>query len=195
MKGALTILAYDPGFADTGWARLSVVRGPTGIHLTPLGMGCTTTQKAKGTVLVETDRLRRAGLQADQFRQQMDLVTPNCIVLETPSHVRSSKVMFVQGITYGVIVSLARDRGIPYILSDAQNTKLLVAGFRTASKKDVQDALDARFKMSLSTEFLGGVNAGRWEHPYDALAAAVSALESDLLKVLLTQLPVMEMPA
>lgn len=192
---AVTILGVDPGFASTGWAAFSLTPNPPGVPIEGvLGMGCVGTKPATGKVPVEADRLRRVGLLTTALRDLIDRYRPILVAMEAPSHVHgkgrgpNANTMYAMGLTYGAFGAVCELQRLPVVIYSPQKVKAAAATVATASKSDVQAAMDTRFRMPLATQHLQGVARGKYEHPYDALAVAVTAAGEPLVRTALAYL-------
>lgn len=192
---AVTVLGIDPGFASTGWAAFTLTPNPPGDPIEGvIGMGLIGTKPAKGKVAVEADRLRRVGLLSVALRDLIERYRPIMVAMEAPSHVHgkgrgpNANTMFAMGLTYGAFGAVCELQRLPAVIYSPQKVKAAAAGAATAAKTDVQAAMDTRFQMPLATQHLAGVPKGMYEHPYDALAVAVTAAGEPLVRTALAYL-------
>jgi len=164
------ILGFDPGFAAFGVARVSL--RPDGEDVLALDVIVTEKSDRKREVRATDDNLRR---MADLTTELDRMLTPDVLAIcsESQSWPRSAGVVAKVGMAWGVIGALATLRGIPILQASPQEIKKRVAGSKSASKEDVQGALEARYDALPAWPR----QATRVEHAADALAAVVACLD------------------
>lgn len=189
------ILGVDPGFADMGVALLRL--GKTSDQDDVVGMWhvSTTPSSKKSRVLAADDNTDRLRCIAASLRGITDRYAPTGVSLvtsESLSAARNAASSAKVASAWGVVVAQAEVRSLPILQTLPQPLKLLVAGTKTASKTEVQQALRAKYPRLESKLFSvqqgvfvdKAVPAGKLEHPYDALAAIVACLHSDLVRMM-----------
>lgn len=172
------VIGIDPGFAALGVAVVRLL--PDGEEVLALELIRTEKEKAKRKVLAADDNVRRAREAARELMtlwEQHDVVA---IAAESMSFTRHASVSQKMGMTWGVIASLAEVYELPIVQASPQRVKDAVCGSKTASKEDVEAALKARYPEA--APLFAGPN-GQREHVWDALAAVVAALESDVVRM------------
>lgn len=179
------VLGLDPGFANIGYA--VVLLNPSGT-LTPVNMGVLRTEKsdAKRNSLASDDNVRRAreihGFLRDLLRDgPHGLVRAICA--ETMSFPRSSSVAAKMAMCWGVIAALSAEFDIPVLQATPQGLKLKVSGAKTASKDDVQKALEHTFGRRKLADLCKGTPPSLQEHPFDALGSVLACSDSEVLRV------------
>lgn len=178
----ITVLGIDGGLANMGWA---VVRlDPVGE--TVLAMGVIRTEKSdrKRKVLASDDTDRRAAEIANQLVQLRNEYLFRAVCSESMSFPRSSSVAAKLGVARGVVAAFAAAYRLPMVAESPQGIKKAVAGQKNASKEQVGGALWGRYGTRTLCALLDGVPESHQEHPYDALAAIVACLSSDVLVTL-----------
>lgn len=182
---SVPILGVDPGFASIGYTVATLNReGPE----TPILMGVFRTDKsnAKKNVLASDDNVRRAreiseflrGLLRNQPYGQI-----RAICAETMSFPRSASVAAKMAMCWGVLAALSEEYDIPVLQATPQDLKKHVTGVKTASKEDIQRALDKEFGVKVLKGLTSEVTGSLLEHPYDALGAIVACRDSEVLRL------------
>jgi crossover junction endodeoxyribonuclease RuvC len=172
----IQVLGIDPGFASLGYAlvRLHPVRE------TVMEIGVIHTEKsgAKQNVLAADDNLRRARELFTAINLHTAWVTAICA--ESMSFPRNSQAAAKVAMSWGVIAALAELKGFPIVQASPQAIKKVVCGAKNASKEDVQQALRMRYgEMPGAAE----LTKGSMEHAFDALAAVVCCLDSEVVRM------------
>jgi crossover junction endodeoxyribonuclease RuvC len=179
----ILILGIDPGFANVGWA---LVELDGGTHKeTLMGMGLIETEKSskKQKVLTSDDNYRRAREIARAVRQ----LKPRAQVLcaESMSFPRNASAAAKVAMTWGVLADFCEVEDVPLLMASPKELKRAVCADASASKEQIQKALRVRFG-TRPEELLkeSGIPPSSQEHPYDALAAVVACLDSEVLRLL-----------
>ena len=176
------VLGMDPGFASFGWAIMDLPRSWEVV----CGVGVIRTAPAKKRLRVRAtdDNLTRAGFIARHLREICHQDSPALICTEAFSQPRSATVAAKVAMSYGVIAGLAQSLGIPLLQVTPQEIKQSVCGRVAASKADVRDAIRARYPGHTALdEFEAAYPEGQYEHGYDAVAAIVACLDSDMARL------------
>lgn len=181
LRGARTVLAFDPGYASLGWA--AALLYPDGIA--PLALGVVETRKDEEPGWSRVGG-KAPGARAEEKRRVTELATgvhtlveqfaPVAILTEGFSPTRDSSVSSHLAMTWSVLFLEALHRGLPFHDVSPQDLKEGLCGSRKAEKRDVEEALARMFGAAFLREMLlgGGTRWGAREHPFDALAAAVA---------------------
>jgi len=166
----MIILGIDPGFAALGLARLTV--SPVALERDGVDLAVVRTAKSarKAEVLATSDNARRLAELVDAIAPLMDGVA--CIAMEAQSWPRHAGSAVKVALAHGAVITMARERRIPLIQVSPQDLKRRVTGSRTASKAEVQAALERRYG-ALAWPSPASVR----EHAADALGAALCALD------------------
>jgi Holliday junction resolvasome RuvABC endonuclease subunit len=187
------LFGIDPGFASVGWAVVSLHRGE---GETVLGLGVIRTEPAKfkHKVLVAEDNVVRTSSIVKSLRAI--LTDPvglpvgagadfRAICAESMSHTRNASAASKVALTWGVIVTLSDMLRLPLLQESPQKVKKALCASGDASKKEVQDALCARYSIQAdaSARYLRDIPKGQHEHAWDALASVVACLNSDVVRM------------
>ena len=182
----MIILSIDPGMGHLGWAVLRLGpkrKGSTedGLELLSAGhVGTKPTTKKILTSLDNVDRLKKImkclGTAIDGYDEGQGF-----IVAEAQSWPRNSSACAKIGMVWGHMVSLSEEWEWPLIQVQPQEIKEHMTGKRSASKDAVQKAVLKIYPKAAG--MLEDLAKGKREHPYDAIAAALTArAQSDLIK-------------
>ena len=173
------VLAFDPGYANLGWAVARVAGG----RVTPVALGLIATAKDDE---VGWSRVvgKAGGARAQEKRRVIELATavhllvdhfaPVEILAEGYSPVRDSSTTGHMAMVWSVLFLEALHRGIPFRDLTPQELKVKLCGDRSADKNAVADALGREYGEELLRALLvaDGVKWGDRGHPFDALGVA-----------------------
>lgn len=180
----MIILGADLGLANLGYALVDV--GAKSV--TPIRMGVIITEPSpkKLKVLQSEDNVRRAlevsntlDLMITDLDENIDVV---CV--EAKSFPRNASSAAKTAITWGILIRMAGTGNIPILQAYPTQIKQKLCGRKSASKRDVQQAVDAYFGTDIIHPLVAGIPKTRREHPYDALGAAVTCLDNEILKIM-----------
>lgn len=180
----IPVLGLDPGFASVGYAL--VLLGSSGER--PVRMGVFETEKSskKRAVLAADDNVRRAR-EISVFLNDILTKGPHgpvrAICAETMSFPRSSSVAAKMAMCWGVVSALSSLLDVPVLQVTPMGIKLAVAGAKTASKEEVQAAVQSRFGAE-TRALCADVPRSKLEHPYDALGAVLACRDSEVFRLL-----------
>lgn len=174
------ILGLDPGFASLGVAVVELRSG--GESVRQLHVIRTSKSDRKRGVRASDDNVRRAREIARQLGVIIGTTKPRAICAESMSFPRSSSVAGKMCLAWGVVATLSHVFGTPLVQASPKEVKLAACGDGGASKEDVIAAMRARFPECAS--LTAGINRGEHEHCFDALAAVVACLDSEVLRLL-----------
>lgn len=188
----ITILGVDPGFANFGWAVVQIDAGASLYQLEPLpgggtiavvAMGVLETEKAnkKQKVLASDDNFRRARLIARWFYSELPGV-PQVLCAESMSFPRNASAAAKVAMTWGILATVCELQELPMVMASPQEVKVGVCGEKSASKEQVIAALNQRFPEA--ERCVKGLAKGKLEHPYDALAAIVTCIDSEVIRAI-----------
>jgi Holliday junction resolvasome RuvABC endonuclease subunit len=179
------ILGVDPGFARTGYA---VVALESAEKEQVLEMGVIRTDKATGLVRSADDNVRRARELATRFFELTGKyvwngeVTPiRAICAESMSYPRNSSAAAKMAMCWGVLSAVSYKNDIPIVCADPQGLKRKLVGKRNASKDEVEDAVKRRYG-NLDSVVAAVIPSWR-NHAYDALAAVMACLDSEVIRI------------
>lgn len=164
------LLGIDPGFAALGLAHVALVGA--GEDLVKLGLIRTAASPKKRSVRAADDNVRRTMELAAELAQW---VTPDVVAIcaESQSWPRSSSVCAKLGMAWGAVSTLAQVNGLPVLQATPMVLKHKVAGHGSASKAQVEAALEARYG-PLGLDCPKSLR----EHPVDALGSVVACLDA-----------------
>lgn len=188
-SGDVFVLGLDTGFSNIG---LAVVNLGTTLQATTLvEITHFETEKAatKKRVREADDRFARTRLIARNVHAVMRRYPAiRAVCFESMSPVRNSGVMAKIGMCFGVVATLVELTDLPVLESSPQEIKKAVCGAKGATKEDIQKQLDALFKGSPKAMLdVAGLAQGKREHPYDALGAIVAGWDTEVMRLLRTQ--------
>lgn len=178
MAKGIVVLGQDPGFLHFGYALAEVSRRK--VVVLDMGLIVTKSSSKKARVLRSDDNARRS---KELVRGLAPLyVRAHVAVNEAMSFVRSASTMAQIGRAFGIKDTFVEVRRLPNCEVSPMQIKMAVCGNRSASKDEIQAALDDRFGYSLSDRHCPHIPAGKLEHPYDALGAIIACLDSDVVR-------------
>lgn len=180
MSGYPRVIGVDPGFASIGYAVVRIE--PEFEVVEALGVIRTEKSDAKRNVMASDDNLRRA---REIYEAVRGILTPSpfAICAETMSFPRNSGAAAKVAMCWGVIASLSAEKGIPVVQASPQEIKKVLCGARGASKEEVQEAVLKRYPENVVLRELTGIIPSQREHAFDAVAAVVACLKSDVMRV------------
>lgn len=183
---SVLVLGLDPGFANVGWALVELdggIHGSTPELIVAMGLIETEKSSAKQNVLASNDNYRRAREIARAVRGLKP--RPQVICAESMSFPRSSSAAAKVAMTWGVIADFCEAENIAMLMASPKELKKAVCNDASASKTEIQIALRARFG-SRPEELLkeAKIPPSSQEHPYDALAAVIACVDSEMIRLL-----------
>lgn len=184
------VLGVDPGLRSFGYAVLNVERTAPGLHLVEVvTAGVIRTEKSdkKLKLLAANDDFRRVTAIVQRLTEVLgETGEPRCVCAEAMSFPRNSRSAAQMAMTWGIIATMAWQRGLPVLMVSPQQLKKAICNNRQASKEQIQEGVDRRIAQPVHP-FLTAAKTpkGQWEHPYDAAAAVISCLDSDVMRSLL----------
>lgn len=198
-----TIIGLDPGFASIGYAVCVCDRNAEGQRrFRVLRMGLIRTEKSdkKREVRAADDNVRRAreittaldGLfrkGAPQADVVLSMPPVRAVCAEAMSFPRNASNAAKVAMCWGVITALVHTRELSIAQASPQEVKLALCSRKDASKEEIREAVERRFGADLSGRIYDAdgrvlTRKDRLEHPYDALAAAVTCLKSEVIQAL-----------
>lgn len=174
------VLGIDPGFASVGYALMTV--RPTDEQLVQVGVIATKKTATKHAMYASDDNFRRG---REIYRTLTGLLTDwgrvKAICAESMSFPRNASAAAKVAICWGILASLSEAHCIPFVQVSPQTVKKCLCGVVTASKTDVLHAVRKRYP---TFDKLATTCATQLEHPTDAVATIVAALDSDILRLI-----------
>lgn len=179
----ITVLGLDPGFANMGWAEMCWDRGRGHWSVARLGVLQTGRSSKKLRLLQCEDEMRRA----DELSESLLEVSgyTQAVVVESrismPGSKRGSHSSATTGIPYGIVAMLRAVRKVPLVQVTPQQIKKTLCGKTSASKADVQWAVESAVHCVSMVERTA---ASKRHHVYDAIAAVLAADGSDVMRAI-----------
>lgn len=191
------VFYIDPGFAFLGYG--SAVLHEASEEVVSLGVIQTEKSDKKREVLASQDNVRRAEELYDELSYAVTLaearvsqrnatahkrVKPSiqAFCMEAKSFPRNASAAAKISMAIGVSIAVARQRNVPIIQASPQEIKLAVCRKKDASKKEVEDAMIARYPGI--DKMLTGLAPTKRNHAYDSLASMVACLNNSTIRVL-----------
>jgi crossover junction endodeoxyribonuclease RuvC len=177
------VLGIDPGLANMGYAVVQIHQTTEKV----IKLGAISTEKSdkKLKVLSSDDNLRRAREMYKVLAAIVVEYEPAAICVEAKSFPRNASAAAKTSISWGLIAALSESRNLPVCQCSPQQIKKAMTGKVKSEKEEVQLALNNRYGQQLLAEAgITGLKKDKIEHPYDALAAIVTCLDSDILRLL-----------
>jgi crossover junction endodeoxyribonuclease RuvC len=174
----MIMLGIDPGFANIGIGIVKV--GKT--DCTVLATEILRTKKAdkKVKVYVADDNVRRIREAASSLIDTIEQHDITAICAEAMSFPRNASSAAKMALFWGALIAIAHERDLPLYSATPQQIKKTLCGKNTATKEDIARAVDARIKGPVP---MVGIAKGKQEHAYDGIAAVLTCIDSDELKL------------
>jgi Holliday junction resolvasome RuvABC endonuclease subunit len=174
------ILGVDGGLATCGLA-LAAIRNDGSLDLLKVATVRTTKSAAKRGVYASDDNVRRCRELATELHYFVCNYpgTLSLICAEAMSFPRSSSTAAKMGMGWGVLAAFAHELEVPIVQASPQQIKLALCGKKTASKSEVQAAIEDRWSHVQWPKRKADV-----EHAADAAAAIVACEQSNEMRIL-----------
>ena len=172
----MRLLGLDGGFANLGF---SVVEHDTDTRV--LAMGLIRTQKGKPPIRATDDDVSRAREITRELQAVIASYRPQAVCSEAMSYPRNAANSTKMGIGWGIVSALAEIHRLAVVQASPQVIKRVVTGIRTASKERVAQDLQKRDPRALRVLEAAGIPKSKQHHCWDAYAAVVACLESDVV--------------
>ncbi len=193
--GIPTLIGVDPGFANFGYAA-TTWQNPKQGHVQDFGVFETEKSNKKQNVLSSSDNIRRMReihmFFSTWLRRFADHASYRVIAIcaESISLPRNASVSAKMGMTWGVLVSVAAELSVPIFEATPQMVKRAVTGNKSATKEEVQAALDVFIPTVLGASVTTSAAIdkflkGQREHVADSLASVVACMSSDSIQMAL----------
>jgi len=173
------VLACDAGFAAFGVAVVELLA--VGERVVHLGVIRTEKDVKKRNTMAADDNMRRT---RELFRVLNGLVVANqCVALaiEAESMMRNASSAAKVSKAHAVVGAIAELHGLSISSNSPQRIRKAICGTAKATDADIESALLARYGNGIEDLFDGP--DGLRVHAYDALAACVVALDSEVLRM------------
>lgn len=203
MAGSVRVLGLDPGFANVGFTLMRIDVGMSeGVRaervvIEKAGLLWTEKSDKKRKVLAADDNTRRAREMTNHLTKL--LLTPakpggpatisvKAICAEAMSFPRNSSSAAKMALTWGVIIALAETHGLTIVQASPQEIKTALCNNKSASKEDIRVAVERRFGTEVAGKMVDHTGSplrakADFEHPFDAIAAVVTGLNSEVLRL------------
>jgi Holliday junction resolvasome RuvABC endonuclease subunit len=184
----LVTLTLDPGFSACGWGIVIRERGVD----TVVEMNVVRTKKAskKARILVNEDNFLRGRAIAGKLIELINYYGVDVLTFEALSMpMKASRQNLVKiGMAYAILMGIATAFDLAVVMSTPQQIKKKMCGQIKASKEEVRDAVSPMYDNHPGViTFMDEVPESIREHGWDALAAYVTAEDSDVMKALKTR--------
>lgn len=167
------ILGLDPGFSNIGFAVARLTAST--LHLERAGVFNTAPSDKKRKVLSTDDNFRRAKEISEFLSMLCAEFDVKLICAESMSYPPSASAAAKMAMCWGALAMLSYKKSIPLIQASPQEIKLNVCGSKSASKLDVENAVQSHLDID---SHLVKVPRGKREHAFDAGAAILTSLLS-----------------
>lgn len=177
------VIGIDGGLANMGWAVVEL--HPTYEKIIALGTFSTDKSDKKSKVLAADDNFRRARELSKELHALFNKYKPAAVCMEAQSFPRSSSAAAKTAMSLGILASIVDVMGIPVCMCSPQQLKKFTTGKIKSEKEEVQAFIHTRYgEASLKSAGIDHIKNAKKEHPYDALAAICTCLDSDIIMLL-----------
>src|SRR5690606_6833193 len=173
------VLGIDPGFASVGLCAALI--GPDRILVVSVAVVRTEPSGKKRHIRAADDNLERARAIAKEIARWVDDWNPVAICAESMSFPRSASSAAKIAMCWGTIASIAEAHRLPVLQATPQEIKLAVAGCKTASKEEVQAAVEGHLS-PFAAKCIEEIPRSQREHVYDASAAVLACEDSEVIR-------------
>ena len=179
MSGSTFVLGLDPGFRNLGYSVMEIASWGQKVHVA--GAFKTDKSDKKRKVLAADDNFRRGREISKFLNELMEQWKVSAICTEAMSFPRNAGAAVKIAIAWGVIVALAERRRLAVVQASPQEIKLALCGSKSASKEDVEAAVEKLYSVA---PLLEGTARTFHEHAYDSVAAIVTCVDSDVMQAI-----------
>lgn len=185
----LRILALDVGFTHTGIAVMTFNDdGPPVWNISTTACIVTKPEAKKRRIYETDDKVRRVKIICTGLQEAVERWSPHLIAAELPSSGgKSAAAHASMGMAITAVTCVSQLCNVPLRSYNWDDIKLKATGKRTASKKEVQDAI-VKVWPHLGEEHVSAKSntgyTGDFEHIADAIGAGLCSLESDVVEAL-----------
>lgn len=181
MPGEVFILGVDPGFASFGVAVVQLLL-PKDEVIRMADVIRTQKVAKKQNVKAADDNSRRAQELAVNLRGLIEHWKPTVVAAEAMSFPRNASAAAKVAMAWGVLATLCATYQLPLVQATPQEIKKTLCKSKAASKEEVQIELETRYPQQFS-QFTQAIPRGQWEHGFDAAGAAISCLDSEVVRM------------
>ena len=130
-----------------------------------------------------THRGLRLAESIAEFCNRFEVVAIGHEALSFPRNARAAGML---ALSVGMIISRAQLLDVPLLEVSPQDLKVAITGKKSATKKEMLDALRARPGFARIDEFVTAldINAGQVEHPVDAACVGFWSLTHDMIRAI-----------
>ena len=175
------MLGVDPGFASVGVAVVEV--GSASELIMDVRVFTTEKSDKKRKVRASDDNFDRTQRLYIALRDYVVEYGVSAICAEAMSCPRNASVAGKMSLFWGALASVAAQYQLPLVQASPQEMKRVVAGAPSASKVDMAVALRSRYPGQFDS-FSSKFPKAEHEHGFDAAAAVVACLNSDVLQLI-----------
>jgi crossover junction endodeoxyribonuclease RuvC len=177
-RSEVIVLGVDPGLASFGWGAVRLF--PKLERIVRVEVIKTKPSPKKLKVLAADDTSRRARELATTLREVITRFKPVVIAAEAYSAPRHASSAGKLNRAWGVLDGLTVEFSLPLVQTSPQAIKKLLCEDASASKAQVQAALELRYDRQFQS-FVERSPKGDLEHGFDAVGAVVACLDSDVI--------------
>jgi crossover junction endodeoxyribonuclease RuvC len=105
---------------------------------------------------------------------------PAALVVEVPAATRGYRAARALALGWGLVVVVARMRGLPLVQVQPLEVKKAMCGTKKAEKAEIILAVERRFS---EVPWPEDVSQRAWEHAADAVGAVVAALDDEVIRM------------
>ncbi len=175
---AVRLLGVDPGFASVGFCMIEIGDNDA-ITIEHFDLIETEKSTKKQNVFASEDNLRRTV----EIYRALNAITGDAVAIcaEAMSFPPNASIAAKMAMCWGALAALSHVHRIPILQASPQAIKIATAGRKDASKDDMSIAVSKRFPRLV--EKIVAMPKGDREHPVDALGAALTCIDSDIVKM------------
>jgi Holliday junction resolvasome RuvABC endonuclease subunit len=175
------VVGIDPGLRATGWAVLGLAAKP---ELRAAGVVTTKARAKKRGVYQADDDARTLEVLAEALEAVLRRWRPVAVAVEVPAGGKGSRAVRAMAMahTVAVLVTRAKLGTLPLSVQIAEG-KRAATGSASASKADVAAGVARALGAEAVEAHTADVPPKKREHACDAMAVALAALDSDVVRL------------
>ena len=181
MGNSVCVIGADPGFASFGASIIELLPDREIVH--NISVFRTKKSVKKINVKAADDNFRRAQYLAKSIEFLIKKWKPMAIAAETMSFPRNASAAAKVAMSWGILAYVCSVYEIPMVQASPQEIKGALCDNKSATKKDIQEALERRYISKAFAEFKYNYPEGQWEHGFDSVGAVVACLNTEVLKM------------
>ena len=136
------VLGIDPGLANMGVCVVELEEQD--IRVVQVDVLATQKSSKKREVLASSDTVRRGREIANELNTVVVRKRPMVLAVEAMSYPRNASSAAKTAISWGVLITIAELFDLPMVQASPQDVKKALCGNRSASKVEVQKALESQ---------------------------------------------------